>query len=76
MEHLPTCAVGSYQPPTDHSHRWSGWPGAWCLECHAEDPNELCLAGCRCPCHAEFWAEYARQEAEHGLEILPLALKP
>lgn len=25
-------------------HRWSGWPGAWCLDCGAEDANELCLA--------------------------------
>ena len=27
------------------SHRWSGWPGAWCLDCGCEDPNELKLAG-------------------------------
>ena len=26
------------------SHRWSGWPGAWCLDCGIEDPNECCLA--------------------------------
>jgi hypothetical protein len=26
------------------AHRWSGWPGAWCLDCGAEDPYELCLA--------------------------------
>lgn len=26
------------------SHRWSGWPGAWCLDCGMEDPNEICLA--------------------------------
>lgn len=24
-------------------HRWSGWPGAWCLDCGAPDPTELCL---------------------------------
>jgi len=24
------------------SHRWSGWPGAWCLDCGREDPTELC----------------------------------
>lgn len=22
-------------------HRWSGWPGAWCLDCGCEDPNEV-----------------------------------
>lgn len=25
-------------------HRWSGWPGAYCLNCFAEDPHEQCLA--------------------------------
>lgn len=27
---------------TNTSHRWSGWPGAWCLDCGREDPTELC----------------------------------
>ena len=26
------------------SHRWSGWPGAWCLDCGCEDPHEVALA--------------------------------
>ena len=25
-------------------HRWSGWPGAVCLKCGAEDPIEACMA--------------------------------
>lgn len=25
-------------------HRWSGWPGAWCLDCGNVDPAEECLA--------------------------------
>jgi hypothetical protein len=25
-------------------HRWSGWPGAFCLNCGAEDPREIALA--------------------------------
>lgn len=25
-------------------HNWSGWPGAWCLDCGAEDQREICLA--------------------------------
>jgi hypothetical protein len=25
-------------------HRWSGWPGAWCLDCGIEDPHEEALA--------------------------------
>jgi hypothetical protein len=26
-------------------HRWSGWPGAWCLACGKEDGQEIDLAG-------------------------------
>ena len=25
-------------------HRWSGWPGAWCLDCGCDDPYETALA--------------------------------
>ena len=25
-------------------HRWSGWPGAYCLYCGMEDIREVCLA--------------------------------
>lgn len=25
-------------------HRWSGWPGAYCLDCGCEDPFEATLA--------------------------------
>lgn len=28
----------------DNHHRWSGWPGAYCLDCGAEDPIEIALA--------------------------------
>jgi hypothetical protein len=24
--------------------RWSGWPGAWCLDCGIDDPYETALA--------------------------------
>lgn len=34
-------------------HRWSGWPGAWCLDCGAEDKRELCAAQCHWPVCAE-----------------------
>lgn len=26
------------------THRWSGWPGAWCLDCGTEDPVEYGVA--------------------------------
>lgn len=25
-------------------HRWSGWPGAWCLDCGMGDPTEQAIA--------------------------------
>lgn len=28
-------------PPQPGDHRWSGWPGAWCLDCGAECKAEL-----------------------------------
>lgn len=24
-------------------HRWSGWPGAWCLDCGCDDPYEIAI---------------------------------
>lgn len=70
-DHIPTCAQLEIRPCfnglIDHGstdHRWSGWPGAYCLTCHAEDKNEVCLAlSCECPCHAEFWESFARDVA-------------
>lgn len=29
-------------------HRWSGWPGAYCLDCGCEDPREIALADGLC----------------------------
>lgn len=28
----------------DLYHKWSGWPGAYCLLCGSEDPIEIALA--------------------------------
>lgn len=60
--HRTECHVGNAQPcpaqTTLHSERigehwWSGWPGAYCMKCDSEDPDELCLADqCVCVCHA------------------------
>lgn len=25
-------------------HRWSGWPGVWCLDCGCPDPLEQAIA--------------------------------
>jgi len=29
-------------------HRWSGWPGAWCLDCGCSDPREDAIADGLC----------------------------
>lgn len=70
MEHLEDCAVGQAEAlgitlhPDGSYHRWSGWPGAFCLDCHTEDPMEICLGGCPCPCHTEFWDAYIQEMGE------------
>lgn len=43
-------------------HRWSGWPGAWCLDCGCEDPIELALANDTSDPTAESFMEYVRKE--------------
>jgi hypothetical protein len=29
---------------TTRGHNWSGWPGAWCLDCGVEDLTEIGIA--------------------------------
>jgi len=71
MAHLETCAEGivlaarekygsDHTDGTNHT-RWSGWPGAYCLDCGSEDPVEICLADCLCSCHDAFYKEYAEK---------------
>lgn len=65
--HHSMCYAGQHPHPDDHEPRWSGWPGAFCLDCGMEDPDEGCMAGCDCPCHDEFWKgyeEYMRKQGE------------
>jgi len=35
---------GAKKPPKQQEHRWSGWPGAMCLDCGAEDKREICVS--------------------------------
>ena len=60
MKHLDSCLVGNASALLDgHKHRWSGWPGAFCLVCGIDDPDEWCIGTvCECPCHEEFWKGY------------------
>jgi len=55
---------GSLHGEGSGNHWWSGWPGAYCMKCHQEDPRELCLAdSCKCHCHDEVW-ELLEQQYE------------
>jgi hypothetical protein len=49
-----------------NQHWWSGWPGAYCMKCGDEDANELCMAGCKCDCHNEFWKECDEYQKTHS----------
>lgn len=31
-------------------HNWSGWPGAWCLDCGVKDISEEVIACPECDC--------------------------
>ncbi len=59
--HSPECSYSQQMPVCKEGqsdHRWSGWPGAFCLDCHIGDPAESCMGGCKCECHEAFWQEY------------------
>lgn len=61
---MPTVATDPYpevqEPPRDH--RWSGWPGAWCLDCGAEDKRELCIVD-----HPEAFSGEETEENPFGM---------
>jgi hypothetical protein len=42
-------------------HKWSGWPGAYCLKCFAEDPYEIALAD---NTYDPFTGKWISEEAE------------
>ena len=45
------------------SHHWSGWPGAYCLKCGAEDPMEIAIGeNWYDPCEDRWDSEEHRQQ--------------
>lgn len=62
MEHIKTCVAKSILLCAANDkgvHCWSGWPEAFCLDCYAQDLEEICLRnGCLCECHKKFWELY------------------
>lgn len=45
-------------------HRWSGWPGAWCLDCGCDDPGEIALVDGFDPC-TNTWSPPEAEAAWH-----------
>ena len=69
MEHIESCHINDVVPCThnDGNHRWTGWPQAFCLDCHASDMYEMCIGDiCKCQCHIEFWKDYKRAMQDKG----------
>lgn len=40
-----------------YNHRWSGWPGAYCLKCGQEDKMEYAISTCLFDPYTETWKE-------------------
>jgi len=69
MEHIESCHINDVIPCTYNSgdHRWTGWPQAFCLDCHTSDMYEMCIRNiCKCRCHIEFWEGYKRAMQKKG----------
>jgi hypothetical protein len=49
-------------------HRWSGWPGAWCLDCGVADPLETAIALAD---YDPFDQEWASDEARERYDLSP-----
>lgn len=80
IQHIPSCAQLEKRPckageslhnEPKNEHWWSGWPGAYCEKCGAEDKDEICIGDvCQCPCHADFWKSY--EMAENQAQFLDI----
>lgn len=52
-------------------HRYSGWPGAWCLDCGQDDPFEKAIADGDYDPYTESWRDEATR-----LKWEPLLQRP
>lgn len=63
----PVPVTGPMKPTTPSVHRWSGWPGAFCLNCGQEDGMELAIGSGDYDPYTEKWrspeveADYRRR---------------
>lgn len=52
-------------------HKWSGWPGAFCLLCGADDMGELAIAGGALD---PYTGEWESEEAKKAYEQRPCTM--
>ena len=45
-----------------YEHRWSGWPGAFCLKCGQDDKMETAISCCLFDPYTETWKEGVNPE--------------
>jgi hypothetical protein len=63
-------------------HRWSGWPGAYCIDCGSEDPAETCMAvhdklDFICKRCGEHWPQgHCVKGGDHDVETFPCPEHP
>lgn len=58
-------------------HRWSGWPGAWCLDCGASDPTEQAIADGRIVVDPERGIGWYADDREYAWAvIMSICLEP
>lgn len=54
-----------------HKHRWSGWPGAYCLKCGTTDPMEYAIGMNWYNPHTSKW-----DTEEHRLDYVKRSICP
>ena len=47
----------------NNSHHWSGWPGAYCMKCMAEDPAEIAVVDGNYDPESDTWVSDEKREA-------------
>ena len=47
----------------NNTHHWSGWPGAYCMKCLAEDPLEIALVDGDYDPERDEWKSDEKREA-------------
>lgn len=59
-------------------HRWSGWPGAYCMYCGAEHRMEIAIANCYFDPYTETWdtPEHEKEYQETDCPIVPDGVSP